>query len=410
MKIRALFSLLIFLASDFISAQNNDSIRQLIMQQQDTNLQLLTKGRSLIIDQLSKGDITGLRDTKNYLISEMDDPYKAFTTGEYWLLLFWTEDYKDILFESKEFSREFSSRYGSANPSRFLETSMLRMIAENDGLYEKIGIKSAESYLPLSLYIDESELNPDEKEFLKLLLFSMVFTPDDPQDETMKEVNSRATDFLNTYPESEYADYTRKFIRHEYTVANWGGGYELALGYGNGFGQQQNNFRGGVALGFAFELLYKQAHFYTRFNIVSAKTRNDLIVNNLTWPENTTGNFFTADFAFQYPVYKSNAIKLMPFVGFGAVGVGPVENVKKEYPELENFKELSTFSYLAGVDLRFNFWDKEVALSKDGGLYLSFRYSYYFPNYSKKYDFMAGNLHLISLGIGRLSRPIKRKL
>lgn len=410
MKHRTLLILLAFLASTLLSAQSNDSIRNAIMNQRDTDMQLLTKGRSLIIEQLNKGDIVGMRDTKNFLVDEMEDAYKVFTIGEYWLLSLWTEDYSTVLFESEEFAREFPMRFNSATPTRFLTTAMLRMIAENDGLHEKLGIKSAESYIPLSVYIDEAELEKDEKEFLKLLLFSMVFTPDNPEDEAMKEVNERATTFLDAYQESDHAEYARRFIRYEYAVGNWGAGYELALGYGNAFGELQNNFRGGFALGFAFELLYKQAHFNVRFNIVSSKTRNDITMNRITWPAGTMGNFFTADFSAQYPLYKSRAIKLMPFVGVGAVGIGPVEKVKKDYPEMENFKELSAFSYLAGMDFRFNFWDKEVNLAHDGGLYLNLRYSYYFPNYSKKHDFLNGNLHLITLGIGGFGRPMKRKL
>lgn len=410
MKTRTLSLLFAFFLVGILSAQNNDSIRQLIMNQKDTDLQLLAKGRSLIIEQLSKGDITGLRDTKDYLIKEMGEPYKVFTVGEYWLLSFWTEEYSTILLEVDKFTRSISklSRYESDR--LFYISPLLRMISENDELHKKLAIKSAESYLPLSVYIDNAELNSEEKEFLKLFLFSMLFTSPNHQSEEMEEVNSRATAFLEAYPESNYADYTRRYIRYKYEAGNWGLGYEFALGYGNTFGQLHNNFGDGVGIGLEFEVLYKQAHFQTRFHVLSSKTRNDITVNGLTWPGNTVGNFFTADFAFQYPAFMNKKIKLMPFVGIGAVGVSPVAKVVKDYPELEDFKTMSAFSYFAGVDFRFNFWNKTVNLSKDGGLYVNLRYSYYFPNYGKKYDFMAGNLHLITLGVGGFTRPILRKL
>lgn len=410
MKTRILSLFFAFFLVGISTAQNNDSIRQAIMNQKDTDLELLSKGRSLIMEQLSKGDISGLRDTKNYLINEMSEPYKVFTVGEYWLLLYWTEDYSTILSEIDEFTLGSSKFSRYENRRQFYLSPLLRMISENDELHKKLAIKSAESYLPLSVYIDNAELISEEKEFLKLLLFSMLFTPSNHQSEEMEEVNSRATSFLQAYPDSKYADYARRYIRYKYEVGNWGMGYEFALGYGNTVGQLQNNFGGGMGLGLELEVLYKQAHFQTRFHVFSSKTRNDITVNNLTWPGNTAGNFFTADFAFQYPAFMNKKIKLMPFVGIGAVGVSPVEKVVKDYPELEDFKTMSAFSYFAGVDFRFNFWDKTVNLSKDGGLYLNLRYSYYFPNYGKKYDFMAGNMHLITLGVGGFKRPILRKL
>lgn len=410
MKTRTLSLLFAFFLVGISTAQNNDNIRQAIMSQKDTDLELLAKGRSLIIEQLSKGDISALRDTKDYLIREMSEPYKVFTVGEYWLLSYWTEDYSTILSEIDEFTRNFSTFSRYENERRFHLSSLLRMVAENDRLHEKLAIKSAESYIPLTVYIDNAELKSDEREFLKLLLFSMLFTPNDPGNEEMKEVNTRANDFLDTYPENKYAEYTRKFIRYEYTVGDWGFGYDFFMGYGGMTGQLQNNFRNGFAIGIAYEVSYKDAHLLMRLNHISSKTKKDITTNNLLWPANTLAYAITGDLALEYPVYKGRAIKVMPFAGIGGMGIGPRGKVEKDYPELKDFKEMSAFNYLAGVDIRLNFWDKNINLSRNGGDFISLRYSYYFPNYQRKYDFMGGNLHTITVGYGLYGRRPKRKL
>ena len=129
----------------------------------------------------------------------------------------------------------------------------------------------------------------------------------------------------------------------------------------------------------------------------------------MVWPANTLAYAITGDLALEYPVYKGRAIKIMPFAGIGGMGIGPKDKVEKDYPELKDFKELSTFNYLVGIDIRLNFWDKGINLSRSGGDFISLRYSYYFPNYQRKYDFMGGNLHIVTVGYGLYGRPSKRK-
>ena len=77
--------------------------------------------------------------------------------------------------------------------------------------------------------------------------------------------------------------------------------------------------------------------------------------------------------------------------------------------ELEDFKELSTLNYLAGLELQLNSWDGEVDLSRNGGGYLGIRYSYYMPHYKRKHALLEGNMHMITLSFGGFGRPMKRE-
>lgn len=55
-----------------------------------------------------------------------------------------------------------------------------------------------------------------------------------------------------------------------------------------------------------------------------------------------------------------------------------------------------------------NSWNKNINLSRDGGGYVGLRYTYYFPNYSRKHAFLDGSMHMVTLTFGGFGRPMKR--
>ncbi len=394
-----------------LSAQHNDSIRAEIMSLPHTDLEVISKGRALILEHLTSGNLGALKEVKDYLAGELYNPYRVFTPVEYWLLSYWTEDFVELLHEATVFSANVDPRSSGywMMPDRFRSTPMLQMIMESDRLWEELGKKSAEAYIPLTVSIDHAELNDEEKEFLKLWLYSLLFTPDKVDDEPeMEEVNTRATAFLDQFQESDYADYTRRFIRYRFRPSNWGLGYDFYLGYNMFTGGLSDHFANRATFGFAFEILYKEITASVRFNYSGTETRQAITHRGITWPQGIKGYAVGADLAFQYPVLQNQKIKLSPFVGIGGMGIGPNETELDEFPELEDFKELSSFNYLAGVDFKLNAWNKEVDLSRHGGGYVGLRYTYYFPNYHNRYELLNGNMHMITLTVGSFVRPMKR--
>ena len=105
--------------------------------------------------------------------------------------------------------------------------------------------------------------------------------------------------------------------------------------------------------------------------------------------------------------YQSSDCKLMPFIGIGEMGIGSTDTEIKKYPELDEFKELSTLNYMAGLELKLNSWDRDADLSRTGGLYLGIRYTYYMPDYKRKHPLLEGNMHMITLSFGGFGRPVK---
>lgn len=392
-------------------AQQNDSLRNEILNRPDSDLEMILKGRSLTLEHLQKGDLYALKEVKEYLAHETGNPYNAYLPVEYWLLSFWTEEYDILLQEAKEFSTgiDWQNNGNWVMPEKFHPSSLLIMVSNNDRLSRELGKKSAESYLPLTFTIDNTDLNKEEKEFLRLLLYGMLFSPQDVENgEEMAELNQMATDFLKTYKGSEYADYTRRFIRYHFKPSNWGFGYEFFVGYNAFTGGISRHFSNNMSAGFAFNALYRDLYLSLRINYAGTKTKQEITKNNTSWPTDVRGYLAGADLALHYPLYQSRDFRLMPFIGIGGMGIGPTDTEIDKQPDLKNMKEFSTFNYLAGLELQLNSWDQEVDLTSTGGLYLGIRYTYYMPNYKRKYDALEGNMHMITISIGGFGRPMKR--
>ncbi len=403
-----------WLLTSFATAQQNDSIRSRILNMQPSDLEIITKGRSLIVENLKKGDLVAVKEVKDYLAGEMFNPYRVFVPAEYWLLCFWTEDFAELLHEAEDYASgaELRGDIYWGVPERFQGSPMLGMIVQSDRLSEELGRKSAEAYIPLTVSVDNAELNAEEKEFLKLLLYALLFTPDRVDDEKeMEEVNAKATAFLDNYPDSRYENYTRRYIRYRFRPSNWGMGSELFLGYNQFAGGLSNHFTNRVMGGFAFDVSYKKFTVSTRFNFSGTRPLQEITRKGITWPKGVNGYVMGADLAFHYPVIQSKNVLISPVAGIGGMGIGPsFEQVKEEYPELKEFKELSSFNYLLGLDIKVNAWNREIDLSRYGGGYVGLRYTYYIPNLGERHQLQRGNMHTITLTVGGFGYPKKRDL
>ena len=292
---------------------------------------------------------------------------------------------------------------------RFSSSPLLEIISGSDNLSYELGVKSAESYIPLTVAIDAAELNNEEKDFLKMWLYSILFTPHNIQDKVeMTEVNNMADNFLNTYQTSEYSNYTRRFINIASNRAN-GNRIRLLLRYNSFTGGLSHHFGNNVAGGFALDILYYDFDLSLRLNYTSVNTtKKEITHQDITWPANSKGSLVGGDLALHYPVYQNKDIKIMPFIGIGGMGISPLDSEIKKYPELGDFKELSTLNYSVGLDLKLNSWDQNVDLSGTGGFYVGMRYTYYMPNYKQKFNLPGGNMHMITFTFGGFGRSTER--
>ena len=136
-----------WLLASFATAQQNDSIRSQILSMQPSDLEIISKGRSLIVENLKKGDLVAVKEVRITLPVRCST-LPVFVPAEYWLLCYWTEDFAELLHEAED--------YASGSELGRISTGMClsglkdpyvgydrRVIAS-----EELGRKSAEAYIP----------------------------------------------------------------------------------------------------------------------------------------------------------------------------------------------------------------------------------------------------------------------
>ena len=82
------FVILFFWNTSTVFTQENDSLRNEILSRRTGDLEMIAKGRSLTLEHLLKGDLIALKEVKEYLVDESDNPYSVYLPVEYWLLSF----------------------------------------------------------------------------------------------------------------------------------------------------------------------------------------------------------------------------------------------------------------------------------------------------------------------------------
>lgn len=164
MNKKSVLSLFIFfLCLVPIVGQTNDTTQLDAVEQTPSKLEILLKERSQLLEALDKGDLNNMREIKDELIRTFDNKTnEAFSTREYLIILYWTEEYDDLL------------TYITSNTGNIDEHSVghtLKWLAPPNKLYEVISNESVESYDMLVSFIYEAQLSNEEKEFLELHLY-----------------------------------------------------------------------------------------------------------------------------------------------------------------------------------------------------------------------------------------------
>lgn len=130
--------LLFILTTTFGYTQDNvpatinktDSIEKEILNYTDTQTELITKGRRLLLDRFTAGDLQKVKEVKDYLKNQVENrDYVVLFPFEHWLILYWTKEYTELINLIK-------------NPDAFEYTRVNRIAPQQDILYERIREKS----------------------------------------------------------------------------------------------------------------------------------------------------------------------------------------------------------------------------------------------------------------------------
>ncbi|MFW5820873.1 MAG: hypothetical protein ACOCWA_06260, partial [Bacteroidota bacterium] len=315
------FYFLFLLLSESFAQQ--DSLREEIINYTNKKEKMISNGRRLMLDSFLEGDILKMKEVKDYLVSLENENYAVFHPFEYWMVLYWTQDFPELLEDIRDFdSTSIIAYQHKLKPSK-------------DMLSDKLMEQTVYSFDQILRFIKSTELSAQKRDILMLHSRFMVASENNPfinQD----TLNYYADLFLEDYPGSPYEEFVRHYIRYKYYPSDWGFGFEFLSGYGLFTGSLNDQFRNNIPIGIAFDVEYKNLCLYLRDYIGFSKTKKDLYFNDGLWEKKSSSRVFLPEASLGYVIMDNEKLKIAPFSGIASMDIGPTEKDLDEKPELDN--------------------------------------------------------------------------
>lgn len=325
-----------------------DSIKSQILGYEDSKSSIISKGRNLLLDKFIEGDLNKVKEIKDYLIKTEDSDYFALYPDEYWLILYWTKDYTELAEDIQHLDSAKVVSYST------------RIRPLNDMLYSKLNEKSINNEIQLKRQLQDSELDAETNKVLSMNLDVLLFNYNRESIYAQDSINEQADIFLETYSQSKYEDFTKRYIRFKLVPKDWGFACEFFSGYSVYTGNLSDNYTNNVPIGIAFDICYKNFELYLRDYIGFNKTKKDFDYSLGTWEKGSRMNVILPEASIGYVVYNDNRFKLSPFAGIGSMDISPTTNETEKTPELKEVSLELTTTYVLGANLDIKFGKKNM--------------------------------------------------
>ena len=386
-----------------------DSVERQILNYDDAKSVIISKGRSLLLDKFLENDMDKVKEIKNYLIEKGEDEnYIALYPAEYWLVLYWTNEYEELLTSIMKFEMPFVEyHFYPTSITRFYSSKYdNRIFPLPDMLYAKLLQYSKEKEDEIITQIQSANISFEKKTFLLMNFESLIKKSESYQD----TLNTQADSYVKTYPDSEYNDYIKKYIKYKFVLGNLGVAFEFFFGMNFPMGEIKNDYGDDVLGGGAIDVYYKKFEFVLRMFGGSLSLKKDMDYSKGVYPKDSTMTAFLPELSFGYAVFENHRIKLAPFLGIGGLFIHTSSENRKKIPEL---KELSvsafTLNFGTSFDIRFSKKPKYKYYPNSFDGFIRIRYNFCLPIYSNQYDAVSGQMHTITIGIGCFARDLKRE-
>lgn len=411
MKKFIFLTLIIFFA--FTSYAQQDSLQQQIMNYADTNAQFIAKGRGLLTEKFKEGDYEKVKEIKDYLLQNIhNENYIIFYPMEYWYILYWTQEYNELLtsFSQTDLQNNiFFKEKGNHYHNDLLISK--KIPPPEDLLISKLYQRSKDSILVLDSFIENSSLGQEYKDILKLRL-QYLTSRRNPTATTQDSLNSSATKFLKSYPQSSFAPFVQRYIRYEFVHSKWGFTFEFFSGYGVLNKELESYFTNPVPIGIDFDIYYQKVALFLRDYIGFSKTKLDIPYTNGTWKKGSQVRVFLPEASLGYVALDNKIFKVTPFAGISGTDFSPTEYDIQNDHNLRKAEIEFTTTYTAGlnVDIKMGKTNSNmVSFREESYWFLRIRYGYNWPQFKNKYNRFDGTMQYITIGVGGFGRAIKRK-
>lgn len=362
----------------------------------------ISKSRRVLLDKFLEQNMLGIMLEMDRLMILDDEDYLTLYPIEFWLLSYWLKDYRPIL-----------SSFRHWNTDSLLQKNSIKVPPLQDYLTTKLIEKSNNEKSDIIQAIKEADITGEEKEFL-LMQIEYLLSDKGDQSENREMLNRLADNFLIRYPSSEYADFTKQFIRVKYTVAKDGFSLNLYSGKFLFTGNLTDYYRHPTLIGMSVDGLKKNWLYQLNIAFGFGRTKMEMPINNSVWPRNSKVIGGNVHVSIGKGVIDNNTLFIAPLVGLGVFGLDPNTNANKE-PEYKGGGIKTNIACNVGFISDFKLMKKDL---KSGN------YFNYYPGATLTYirigyDFIAtpvknnfidysGTVHKITLGVGFQTRRIQR--
>ncbi|MCF3108903.1 hypothetical protein LL912_08950 [Niabella sp. CC-SYL272] len=388
---KKLLLLLCFYTAFFFSATAQDNSGN----PDDSKSESIIKTRRLLLDRLIADNKIGITLEKERLLSLDDEDYIAIYPVEFWLLSYWTNDYRSILRTTQGMDHLKENKIRIPPPRDYLAAKLIEILTlQQDSLLKEI---------------TQTNLPEEQKTFLTMHLKYLLSNTPDQQ----AVLNNLADRFIDRYPESNYTPFIKSHIRNKYVLSANGGSISFHGGQFRFAGALTGYYKSLTSFGLTFDLV--RNHWLGQFNLAvgSGRTKTEMpLANGGTWPAGSkvTGGYLMLTVG-KY-ITQSHLIDVAPIAGAGIFGVDPNENTK-EQPELKGAGIRTTIAGSLGIigDIKLKKMDPAKQQYPFQGVQVPFiRVGYEYiasPLRSKSVSY-SGSVHKLTLGIGIMGRRLNR--
>ena len=381
-----------------------DSIKKEILNHNDEKAVTILKGRSLLIEKFLIGDLMKVKEIKDYLISDIEDRnYAVFYPEEYWLILYWTQEYRELI--------------ESISHDNYLQINSFasKIKPQDNQLFNTIlnQSDSEESRMHLFRSINNSNLPDIDKEFLAI---NLDFLLSINKDESTKQelFNESADKFLTKYPDSKFDNYIRIYIRNKLVPVKWGFGAETFIGNGWFTYDPENLFKDNFSFGIDLDFKYTRLQMSLRALYGFSKTNQDIPYSKGTWAKDSQAEIGQIETSLGYILTENEDIKITSFIGMAGTSILPGAYDIKQNADLKQagFNFLPSCSFGLNYDIKLGEFKKRFfnwSGPEKNYLFLRIKYSCNLILLNKNYSDFHEVMHFITIGMGGFGQKLERE-
>ena len=392
---KLLFILMLF--SNPISAQV-DTIENEILNYRPSKSLIISKGRNLLINKLMEGDISKVKQIKDYLKRIEGDKYLSFLPEEYDIILYWTKEYDELIKNIQERNSDYLSQlFNRIPPQKDLLTFNLK----------EYSVKNVNK---LKKQIFASDLNQDTKEFLSIYLDKILIDKRiNPY--AQDTVNEKAEVFIQKYPDSKYVPIVKEKVIYVIKSNEWSISQNLSGGYEVLTGNLSKNFTNPFRVGFSLNGNYKKISLFAGFHTGFMKSRKSISYSSGLVDAGKDMQIDVYEISSGYNVLNTRTFKVTPFGGMGLTSIYMLSDSLKCNNKSTKINLNNSTTYFLGVNFYIKLISKYWPKYNHNVSYpfIRIRYTYYLMGLENENQWMRGNMHYFTIGLGLMIKDFKQK-